>query len=98
MTTTFDALRFVSLGSGAAWWAVGIVPAIRTHLASQSERALAATAFLVGGWAFLDAVHAPTAGVAPSPDLVCLGLQLTLLSCARLALLPTPKRSARGPA
>src|SRR5207249_2724400 len=97
MTTTFDALRFVSLGSGAAWWAVGIVPAIRTHLASRSERALAATAFLVGGWAFLDAVYPALAGVAQSPDVVFLGLQLTLITFATLALLLTTNWIARGP-
>jgi len=97
MTTTFDALRFVSLGSGAAWWAVGIVPAMRTHLASRSERALAATAFLVGGWAFLDAVYPAIAGVAQSPDVVFLGLQLTLITFATLALLLTTKWIARGP-
>jgi len=96
MPPTFDALRFVSLGSGAAWWAVGIVPAIRTHLALRSERALAATALLVGGWAFLDAVY-PEAGVAQSPDVVFLGLQLTLITFATLAILLTTKWIARGP-
>jgi len=96
MPPTFDALRFVSLGSGAAWWAVGIVPAIRTHLALRSERALVATALLVGGWAFLDAVY-PEAGVAQSPDVVFLGLQLTLITFATLAILLTTKWIARGP-
>jgi len=57
MPPTFDALRIVSLGSGVAWWAIGIVPAIRTRLASRLERALAATAFFLGGWAFLDGVY-----------------------------------------
>src|SRR5439155_1230075 len=73
------------------------VPAMRTHLASRSERALAATAFLVGGWAFLDAVYPAIAGVAQSPDVVFLGLQLTLITFATLALLLTTKWIARGP-
>ncbi len=97
MPPTFDALRIVSLGSGIAWWAVGIVPAIRTRLASSSERALAATAFLLGGWAFLDAMNPAIAGVAQSPDVVFLGLRVTLITFAALALLLTTKWIARGP-
>ena len=97
MPTTFDALRIVSIGSGIAWWAVGIVPAIRTRLASSSERAFAATAFLLGGWAFLDAMNPAIAGVAQSPDVVFLGLRVTLITFAALALLLTTKWIARGP-
>src|SRR2546427_8507126 len=84
------------LGSGFAWWAVGIVPAIRTHLASRLERALAATAFFLGGWAFLDAVYPAFAGVSPQPDAVFIGLRVTLISFATLALLLTTKWMARG--
>src|SRR3989449_4303975 len=97
MPPTFDALRIVSLGSGFAWWAVGIVPAIRTHLASRLERALAATAYFLGGWAFLDAVYPAFAGVSPTPDVVFIGLRVTLISFATLALLLTTKWMARGP-
>src|SRR5207245_1567552 len=97
MPPTFDALRIVSLGSGFAWWAVWIGPAIRTHLASRLERALAATAFFLGGWAFLDAVYPAFAGVSPTPDVVFIGLRVTLLSFATLALLLTTKWMARRP-
>jgi len=97
MPPTFDALHIVSLGSGIAWWAVGIVPAIRTRLASRSERALAATAFLLGGWAFLDAVYPAFAGVPPWPDFVFIGLRVTLITFATLALLLMTKWMARGP-
>ncbi len=97
MPPTFDAIRIVSLGSGVAWWAVGVVPAIRTHLASRSERAFAATAFLIGGWAFLDAGYPAIAGVAPSPDVVFLGLRVTLITFAALALVLTTKWMAQGP-
>src|SRR3989442_12648750 len=96
MPPTFDALRIVSLGSGVTWWAVGIVPAIRTRLASLLERAVAATAFFLGGWAFLDAVYPAFAGVSPSPDVVFIGLRVTLISFATLALLLTTKWMARG--
>src|SRR3989454_4055437 len=96
MPPTFDALRIVSLGSGVTWWAVGIVPAIRTRLASRLERAVAATAFFLGGWAFLDAVYPAFAGVSPSPDVVFIGLRVTLISFATLALLLTTKWMARG--
>src|SRR2546425_5793733 len=65
MPPTFDAPRIVSLGSGIAWWAVGFVPVIRTRLASRLERGLAATAFLLGGWAFLDAIYPVVSGASP---------------------------------
>ena len=97
MPPTFDALRIVSLGSGVAWWAIGIVPAIRTRLASRLERALAATAFFLGGWAFLDGVYPAFAGVSPTPDVVFIGLRVTLITFATLALLLMTKWMARGP-
>src|SRR3989475_4029725 len=97
MPSTFDALRIVSLGSAVAWWAVGIVPAIRTRLASRLERALAATAFFLGGWAFLDAVYPALAGVSSSPDVVFIGLRATLITFATLTLLLMTKWMARGP-
>jgi len=97
MPSTFDALRIVSLGSGVAWWAVGIVPAIRTGLASRLERALAATAFFLGGWAFLDAVYPAFAGVSSSPDVVFIGLRATLITFGTLTLLLMTKWMARGP-
>src|SRR2546422_5920144 len=97
MPPTFDALRIVSLGSGVAWWAIGIVPAIRTRLASRLERALAATAFFLGGWAFLDGVYPAFAGVSPMPDVVFIGLRVTLITFATLALLLMTKWMARGP-
>ena len=96
MPPTFDALRIVSLGSGVAWWAAGIVAAIRTRLASPSERALAATAFFIGGWAFLDAVYPALGGTSPSPDVVFIGLRVTLITFATLSLLLTTKWMARG--
>ncbi len=95
MPATFDAPRIVSLGSGIAWWAVGFVPVIRTRLASRFERGLAATAFFLGGWAFLEAVHPILSGA--SPDLVFIGLRLTFLTFGTLALLLTVKWVARGP-
>jgi len=95
MPATFDAPRIVSLGSGIAWWAVGFVPVIRTHLASRFERGLAATAFFLGGWAILEAVHPILSGA--SPDLVFIGLRLTFLTFGTLALLLTVKWVARGP-
>src|SRR5213593_1941664 len=95
MPATFDAPRLVSLGSGIAWWAVGFVPVIRTRLASPLERGLAATAFFLGGWAFLEAVY-PVLSAA-SPDLVFIGLRLTLITFGTLALLLTVKWMARGP-
>ncbi len=97
MPPTFDAFHIVSLGSGIAWWAVGIVPAIRTRLSSRTESALAATAFLLGGWALLDAIYPGMAGVAQSPDVAFLGLRDTLITLAALALLLTTKWVARGP-
>src|SRR6266571_6181839 len=97
MPPTFDAFHIVSLGSGIAWWAVGIVPAIRTRLSSRTESALAATAFLLGGWALLDAIYPAMAGVAQSPDVAFLGLRDTLITLAALALLLTTKWVARGP-
>src|SRR5207244_10211807 len=97
MPSTFDALRIVSLGSGVAWWAVGIVPAIRTRLASRLERALAATAFFLGGWALFDAVYPTFASVSSSPDVIFIGLRATLITFATLALLLMTKWMARGP-
>src|SRR3989449_2018641 len=97
MPPTFDALRIVSLGSGVAWWAVGIVPAIRTRLASRLERALAATAFFLGGWALLDAVYRGSAGLSSSRDVVFIGLRATLITFATLPLLLMTKWMARGP-
>jgi len=95
MPATFDAPRIVSLGSGIAWWAVGFVPVIRTRLASRFERGLAATAFFLGGWAVLEAVYSVLSGA--SPDLVFIGLRLTLLTFGTLTLLLTVKWVARGP-
>src|SRR3989441_5719526 len=97
MPSTFDALRIVSLGSGIAWWAVGIVPAIRTRLASRLERALAATAFFLGGWALFDAVYPTFASVSSSPDVIFIGLRATLITFATLTLLLMTKWMARGP-
>ncbi len=95
MPPTFDAPRIVSLGSGIAWWAVGFVPVIRTRLAARFERGLAATAFFLGGWAFLEAVY-PVLSGAP-PDLVLIGLRLTFITFGTLAVLLTVKWVARGP-
>jgi hypothetical protein len=95
MSATFDAPRLVSLGSGIGWWAVGFIPVIRTRLASQLERGLAATAFFLGGWAFLEAVFPVLSGA--SPDLVFIGLRLTLITFGTLALLLAVKWVARGP-
>src|SRR2546425_11097692 len=95
MPPTFDAPRIVSLGSGIAWWAVGFVPVIRTRLASRLERGLAATAFLLGGWAFLDAIYPVVSGA--SPDLVFIGLRLTLVTFGTLALLLNGEWAAGWP-
>jgi hypothetical protein len=95
MPPTLDAPRIVSLGSGIAWWAVGFVPVIRTRLGSRFERGLAATAFFLGGWAFLAAVYPVLSGA--SPDLVFIGLRLTFITFGTLAVLLTVKWVARGP-
>jgi len=95
MSAALDAPRLVSLGSGIAWWAVGLIPVIRTRLASPFERGLAATAFFLGGWAFLEAVYPALSGA--SPDLVFIGLRLTFITFGTLALLLTMKWMARGP-
>src|SRR5947209_2231701 len=95
MSATFDAPRLVSLSSGIAWWAVGFIPVIRTRLASQLERGLAATAFFLGGWAVLEAVYPVLFGA--SSDLVLIGLRLTCITFGMLALLLTVKWVARGP-
>ena len=95
MPATFDAPRIVSLGSGIAWWVVGFIPVIRTRLASPLERGLAATAFFLGGWAFLEAVYPILFGA--SPDLALIGLRLTFITFGTLALLLTVKWVARGP-
>src|SRR5438445_765595 len=95
MPPTFDAPRIVSLGSGIAWLAVGLIPVIRTRLASRLERGLAATAFFLAGWAFLDALYPVLSGT--SPDLVFIGFRLTLITFGTLALLLTVKWVARGP-
>src|SRR5438128_11883897 len=55
MPPTFDAPRIVSLGSGIAWLAVGLMPVVRTRLASRRERGLAAPALFLAGWACRDA-------------------------------------------
>src|SRR3989454_9430020 len=54
MPPTVYAPRIVSLGSGIAWLAVGLIPVVRTRLASRLERGLSATAVCRAGWAFLD--------------------------------------------
>src|SRR5437870_9361373 len=97
MPPTFDALRIVSLGSGVAWWGIGIVPAIRTRVGSRLGRAVAATAVCLGGWAFVDALYPAFAGVSSSPDVVFIGLRVTLITFATLALLLMTKWMARGP-
>src|SRR2546428_6324199 len=89
MPPTFDAPRIVSLGSGIAWLAVGLIPVIRTRLASRLERGLAATAFFLAGWAFLDALYPVLSGT--SPDLVFIGFRLTFITFGTLALLLTVK-------
>src|SRR2546426_334810 len=81
MPPTFDAPRIVSLGSGIAWLAVGLIPVVRTRLASRLERGLAATAFFLAGWAFLDALYPVLSGT--SPDLVFIGFPVALHRDAR---------------
>src|SRR2546428_391548 len=93
MPPTFDAPRIVSLGSGIAWLAVGLIPVVRTRLASRLERGLAATAFFLAGWAFLDALYPVLSGT--SPDLVFIGFRLTFITFGTLALLLTVKWVAR---
>src|SRR6058998_3932132 len=95
MPPTFDAPRIVSLGSGIAWLAVELIPVIRTRLASRLERGLAATAFFLAGWAFLDALYPVLSGT--SPDLVFIGFRLTFITFGTLALLFTVNGWARGP-
>src|SRR2546425_573468 len=95
MPPTFDAPHIVSLVSGIAWLAVGLIPVIRTRLASRLERGLAATAFFLAGWAFLDALYPVLSGT--SPDLVFIGFRLTFITFGTLALLLTVKWVARGP-
>src|SRR2546425_644678 len=85
MPPTFDAPRIVSLGSGIAWLAVGLIPVVRTRLASRLERGLAATAFFLAGWAFLDALYPVLSGT--SPDLVFIGFRLTFITFGTLGIL-----------
>src|SRR5947209_18612369 len=50
MPPTFDAPRIVSLGSGIAWLAVGLIPVARPRLAWRWDRGLAATGFFLARW------------------------------------------------
>src|SRR2546427_426545 len=86
MPPTFDAPRIVSLGSGIAWLAVGLIPVVRTRLASRLERGLAATAFFLAGWAFLDALYPVLSGTSPDFRWRSIGTLGILLVAVALSL------------
>src|SRR2546428_5832369 len=68
MALTLDALGIVAVASAIGWWAVGIVSAVRSRVASPFDRALATTSFLIGGVALLTP-HASASRGGPPPDL-----------------------------
>lgn len=47
-------VRVLPLASAIAWWAVALLPILRSRIASPFERSVIVFAILVGGWAFTD--------------------------------------------
>ena len=90
MALTLDALGIVAVASAIGWWAVGIVSAVRSRVASPFERALATTSFLIGALAFVT----PYASV--SVDGPIANLRLTFIALATLLVLLATKWISRG--
>src|SRR2546426_1612243 len=85
MALTLDALDIVPLASAIAWWAVGIVVAVRSRVASPFERAVSTATFLIGGWALVDSLNA----LAPADAFS--DLRFTFIALSALLLLLATK-------
>src|SRR3989441_13093708 len=90
MALTLDALGIVPVASAIGWWAVGIVSAVRSRVASPFERALATASFLIGALAFVT----PYASVSVDGPLS--DLRLTFIALATLLVLLATKWISRG--
>ena len=90
MALTLDALGIVAVASAIGWWAVGIVSAVRSRVASPFERALATASFLIGALAFVT----PYASVSVDGPLA--NLRLTFIGLATLLVLLATKWISRG--
>src|SRR5437667_8995302 len=90
MALTLDALGIVAVASAIGWWAVGIVSAVRSRVASPFERALATASFLIGALAFVT----PYASVSVDGPLA--NLRLTFIALATLLVLLATKWISRG--
>ena len=90
MAPTLDPLGIVPLGSAIAWWAVGIVVAVRSRVASPFERAVSTATFLIGGWALVDSLNA----LAPADAFS--DLRFTFIALSALLLLLATKWISRG--
>jgi len=90
MAPTPDAVGIVPLASAIGWWAVGIVAAVRSRVASPFERAVAVAAFLIGAWALVDSLNI----LAPAPTYW--GLRLTCIALGTLLLVLATKWISRG--
>ena len=90
MALTLDALGIVAVASAIGWWAVGIVSAVRSRVASPFERALATASFLIGALAFVT----PYASVSVDGPLS--DLRLTFIALATLLVLLATKWISRG--
>src|SRR5207245_8890697 len=90
MALPLDALGIVAVASAIGWWAVGIVSAVRSRVASPFERALATASFLIGALAFVT----PYASVSIDGPLA--NLRLTFIALATLLVLLATKWISRG--
>src|SRR2546428_1737269 len=90
MALTLDALGIVAVASAIGWWAVGIVSAVRSRVASPFDRALATASFLIGALAFVT----PYALVSVDGPLA--DLRLTFIALATLLVLLATKWISRG--
>src|SRR2546426_10711796 len=90
MALTLDALGIVAVASAIGWWAVGIVSAVRSRVASPFDRALATTSFLIGGLAFVTPYASVSVGGPPA------GLRLPFIALAALLVLLAPKWVSPG--
>src|SRR2546426_11780973 len=90
MALTLDALGIVAVASAIGWWAVGIVSAVRSRVASPFDRALATTSFLIGGLAFLTPYAPVSLGCPPA------ALRLTFIPLAALLRLLGTEGVSRG--
>src|SRR5438309_1831732 len=90
MALTLDALGIVAIASAIGWWAVGIVSAVRSRVASPFDRALATASFLIGALAFVTPYASVSVG-GPLAD-----LRLTFIALATLLVLLATKWISRG--